>query len=140
MRSNSPLPNSLFRTFQNNKDPRVHHVIHEKDPRIHFCLNCGTISSPPLHLLDLDNLDEELDVFTQEFLENQIVINTSRKFIMLPQLFQWYASDFGSTETAILEFILKYLSQEKKQLLQNLIKTNNFSVKYATYNWATIFI
>lgn len=65
------------------------------DYRIHFALNCGAESCPPIAFYNAEELDVQLDIATQSFLEHNTVFNEQQKTIAVTRLFHWYLGDFG---------------------------------------------
>lgn len=64
----------------NNQDMTLNYIEHEilrknyKDPRIHFAVNCASYSCPRLlnKAFASDNLNEQLDKMTKEFVNNNL--------------------------------------------------------------------
>lgn len=63
------------------------------DPRIHFALNCGARSCPPVAVYSSQQIDRQLTLATNNFLETEVVQN--QNFIQLPALLHWFRGDFG---------------------------------------------
>merc|ERR1712105_355228 len=141
------------------KDARLKFSV--KDPveaRIHFALNCGAKSCPPIKTFSAEDLEGQLAAATEAYLESEedaIRIDmpeTSREkvaIIYLSMLFKWYAEDFGSNKTEILEWIHQNMVEEpksenkelsRKQQLQKIIGGNiseslDYKLKYIPYDW-----
>jgi hypothetical protein len=67
LRANRRPPNSLFKRFKEN-DKRLRHIIKPIDPRIHFALVCASSSCPPIAVYTAENLDKELSIAGETFL------------------------------------------------------------------------
>lgn len=65
------------------------------DPRIHFALNCGANSCPPISIYHPENIDEELDKSTYEYLNESTVVSSCLKKVKIPRIFLWYLGDFS---------------------------------------------
>lgn len=94
------------------------------DPRIHFALNCGARSCPPIRHYSVNNLDEELNIATRSFLENNISYDIQKRKLIVSRLFLFYKGDFGGTK-GVLQLFDKFGYTIPK----------NSSVKYAPYDW-----
>jgi hypothetical protein len=63
--------------------------------RIHFALNCGAKSCPPVAIYSSENLSNELDFMTTEYLNEQTSFNEETKTAKSVSLFSWFRADFG---------------------------------------------
>lgn len=79
------------------------------DFRIHFALNCGAESCPAIAFYHLDKIDEELDLATLSFLEQEIVINHTERTIEANKILLWYKADFGRNK-GIKKILMQYLA------------------------------
>jgi Protein of unknown function, DUF547 len=61
------------------------------EPRIHFALNCGAISCPPIRTYQAEQLESQLEIATQSYLQSVRLENGA---VIVPRLLQWYAKDF----------------------------------------------
>ena len=68
------------------------------DFRIHFALNCGARSCPPIAFYDVAHLDDQLELATRSFLNNESKVDRNKKTIHVTKIMQWFSGDFGSTE------------------------------------------
>ena len=69
--------------------------VNNVDWRIHFALNCGAKSCPPVAVYDAENLDNELDFMTTEYLKEQTSYDAKTKTAKSVSLFSWFRADFG---------------------------------------------
>lgn len=94
------------------------HRVAQRDPRIHFALNCGARSCPPVAAYTRAEVDRQLDVATQTYLEATIeyqpevtwayIPNRLRAGrVRLPLVMLWFRGDFGG-RAGILEFLYSY--------------------------------
>ncbi len=83
------IPNPFAKKFERK------FRVDEVDPRIHFVLNCGAISCPPIRLLELGRLDEQLDLATRTYLKKITELNQEKEKIATTPLMQWFRGDFG---------------------------------------------
>lgn len=88
-RSKSVIGTDKFLVRGFEKNFRVDKV----DPRIHFALNCGSSSCPAIRYYEPDEIDDQLDLATKNYLSNEIDRDGST--IILPKVFKWFKADFG---------------------------------------------
>lgn len=69
------------------------HRLAEADPRIHFAVNCGAASCPPILAYSAESIDEELDLATAAYLENETCFDDGTLYV--PRLLLYYRGDFG---------------------------------------------
>ena len=93
------------------------------DYRIHFALNCGAKSCPPIAFYNVKNLDSQLDLATQSFLEGETEYDDENLTVYTTALFQWFLADFGGKK-GIIEIY-------KKQLGKDLA---GYKIKYKKYS------
>ena len=94
------------------------------DFRIHFALNCGAKSCPPIAFYKVDNIDKQLDLATQSFLESETVIDDDKKTLTVTKLILWFKGDFGGEEK-LKKALSKYLCKD----------FTNYRILYKKYNW-----
>ena len=74
LRANRASFATLFRTPFKPDDPRLSSeakvALDQVEPRVHFALNCGAASCPPIKTFSGNDIDNQLDLATQAFLEN----------------------------------------------------------------------
>jgi len=134
LRGNRRRPYSLFRPFRND-DERCKYVIREMDPRIHFTLVCASSSCPPIEVYTSENLDRELTVASETFLNGGgVEIDKKNHRLKLSRIFKWYRVDFGSSTTEIAKFISPYLyDKEDRDFLRE--NAARLKVDYQDYDW-----
>jgi hypothetical protein len=103
-----------------------------KDNRIHFALNCASIGCPNLGTKAFTGINTEkmLDAGAKEFLKSKRAVSLGDGKLKLSSIFDWYRSDFGSTEKEVLTFLSEYTSAEVANQLGNWAG----KVEYA-YDW-----
>jgi len=94
------------------------------DYRIHFALNCGAKSCPPIAFYSVKNINEQLNLATQSFLEGESDFNDSEKIVATTSLFKWFYADFGSTKGIKKIF--------KNQLNKDI---SDYAIHYKEYSW-----
>jgi hypothetical protein len=100
---------------------------------------CGAKSCPPVRVFSASNVEEALQLATEGFVNEEVVVQPSKetgsgKKVQLSMLFKWYAKDFGSTQTEILQWIANYHFDRD---FHEMLSKDGASVKmrYATYDW-----
>jgi len=99
------------------------------DARLHFVLVCGALGCPPItnFAYQPDQLDQQLEKQTKLALNNSSFIKTSSNGVALSQIFKWYASDFGGSKSAIINFINKF---------RNNPISKSAKISYYDYDWS----
>lgn len=95
------------------------------DPRIHFALNCGAASCPPIEAYS-DDVDRELDLATEGYLEEHVVFDHDADTVRIPRLFSWYRGDFGGSD-GIRSFLKRF------DLLPPAVTP---TISYHPYDWS----
>ena len=133
LRANRRPPYRLFPPFR-GRDPRLSFSLKQMDPRIHFALVCGSRSCAPIQFYDAETIDEQLDIATQGFINSsEVIVLPEKNRIMLSQIFNWYAGDFGTKEDRC-NFLLKYLyDDDKKDYLRK--NRDTIEIAYLFYDW-----
>lgn len=140
LRSNSGHPAIPGPQFARD-DPRMQHIQTTLDPRIHFALVCAARSCPPIGVYSADQLDQQLDLATRQFVNHGgAVIFPARRTIKLSRIFSWYAADFGSAwfgyrkQGALAAFVSRYLESEASQALMQ-ISPSQLKIRFQNYDW-----
>ncbi|MBW2641864.1 MAG: DUF547 domain-containing protein [Deltaproteobacteria bacterium] len=133
LRSNARPPYRVFSVFKKT-DPRREFALDRLDARIHFALVCGSRSCAPIRSYTSDNIDEQLETATKNFINSsEVVVIPEQNKILLSEIFNWYSGDFGKGRD-VLEFVLSYLkSYDLSQYLNDHLDT--IEVEYLFYDW-----
>jgi len=73
----------------------------EVDPRIHFALNCGAASCPYIAVFDPDRVEEQLDIATRQYLEENTIYDSEKDRVEVTRLMSWFRGDFGGVSGAV---------------------------------------
>lgn len=92
-----PFPSSFERQFR----------LAECDPRIHFALSRGAEDCPPIAVYSARDVDEELDIAIEWFLEENVTFDSESAVATVPRLFRQYRGDFGGSD-GIVAFLREY--------------------------------
>ncbi|SDQ24692.1 DUF547 domain-containing protein [Natronobacterium texcoconense] len=92
-----PFPSSFEREFR----------LERCDPRVHFALCRGSENSPPIAIYSPADVDEELDIAIEWFLEENVEYDAETDVASIPRFFRRYRGDFGG-KRGIVEFLRRY--------------------------------
>ncbi len=112
--------------FPNVLTPRFikDNAVDTLDYRIHFALNCGAKSCPPIAFYDSENVDVQLDVATQSFLEGESDFDDENRIVHVTTLFIWFYYDFGG-RSGIKRIFVDQLNKD----------ISDYKIKYKEYSW-----
>jgi hypothetical protein len=104
------------------------------DPRIHFALVCGSRSCAPIKYYTPENIEDELETATENFINSsEVIFIPGENRLLVSQIFRWYKSDFGG-RSGIIRLIQKYiLDDDKKEFLEK--QGSNIRIGYLYYDW-----
>lgn len=94
------------------------------DYRIHFALNCGAKSCPPIAFYNSENINAQLDMATQAFLEGESDFDDESKVVSTSALFKWYYYDFGG-KNGIKRIFAEQLNKD----------ISDYKINYKKYSW-----
>jgi GH15 family glucan-1,4-alpha-glucosidase len=134
LRADKRPPYGLTRMFSRS-DPRFRFSLSRVDPRIHFALVCASSSCPPIEVYTAGELDRELDVSGQTFLNSGgVIVDRERREISLSRIFLWYADDFPAGRQELLSFVASYLyDRETRRFLET--EGRSCTLLYQKYDW-----
>ncbi|HAT1987739.1 TPA: DUF547 domain-containing protein [Legionella pneumophila] len=103
-----------------------------QDARIHYTLNCASMSCPQLQSQAFTgkNVDSLMNKAAKEYVNSPQGVTFTDKELILSQIYQWYQTDFGDDEQAVLRHIAQYANPKLKQQLM----TKQKPIRYH-YNW-----
>ena len=105
-----------------------------QDERIHYAVNCAAYGCP--HLIETvftaANTEELLEAGARAYVNNPRGVDVvDEEFIVLSNIYDWYAEDFGDTEESVTAHLLEY-AEEK---LATFLETFEGAVEY-DYDWS----
>ena len=134
LRGNRRHPYRLLRPFR-GRDPRLEFAIIPLDPRIHFALVCGARSCPPIGFYEAEQVDSQLELAATSFINSpQVKILPEERVAFLSMIFKWYEIDFGRSDRALLDTLLKYLDEGKEKAFLE-ANRNQIRIRYQPYDW-----
>jgi hypothetical protein len=77
------------------------------DPRIHFALNCGAESCPAIRFYEPENVDDQLDMATELYLDSAVKYDPEAGVARVPRVCLWFRADFGGGD-GIRAFLREY--------------------------------
>jgi hypothetical protein len=101
------------------------HRLQKADYRIHFALNCGAASCPPIAFYKPELINKQLDLATNNYLQQEVVFDSTANTVTVPKLMLWFKGDFGGKKGV-------YSLLQKQQLIPANSKPN---IKYKDYSW-----
>lgn len=139
LRCNKGHPRDNKPMFESGDDPRKELVLTTFDPRIHFALNCGANSCPPIRIYSSDKLDQQLNIASSSFCNQEVQVLEPGKRILLSKLLLWYRNDFGQSDNEVLEKLSTYVSDEElKKEMSKVISNKDAAtekIAFKDYNW-----
>jgi len=138
LRSNRSSMATLYMTPFGVSDPRMKIILPQVDPRIHFALNCGAKSCPPIKTFSGDEVQSQLNLASNAYLENDdaLIVDVENNSVQLSKLFEWYEVDFGSNKLEVLQWVRDHLAEpNKKKQVEELLSKGDFTVSYLHYDW-----
>lgn len=93
LRKNRKSLYKLCKQFS-KRDPRYKLIVEQLDYRIHFALNCGAKSCPAISFYDAKHLEQQLKIAEETFIEQEFLVNDSKKTIACSKIFWLYKKDF----------------------------------------------
>lgn len=97
-----------------------------KDPRIHFALSTGTIGGANIQktAFNGDNNEELLEKAKTEFMQHSRAVRVEAGLVILSSVFDWYGSDFGLDESAVLAYARDNTGEATSQAMVGLSRTS----------------
>jgi hypothetical protein len=78
------------------------------DGRVHFALNCGAKSCPPVAAYDYRRMNEQLNLISEQYLNNHSTYKKEENVVYIPRLLQWFSADFGWFKSGKRKFLAKH--------------------------------
>ncbi|KAJ7958125.1 Ternary complex factor MIP1-like protein [Quillaja saponaria] len=80
------------------------------EPLVTFALSCGSWSSPAVRVYTASQVENELEVAKEEYLQAAVGISTTK--FTIPKLLDWYLLDFAKDLESLLDWICLELPSE----------------------------
>lgn len=110
---------SLYKFYKqfSKRDPRQALIVEQLDYRIHFALNCGAKSCPAIAFYDKEQLEQQLQMAEESFIEQEFLVNDTEKTIACSKIFWLYKKDF-------------------EQIYVNAPQYKNYKIRYLKYDFS----
>ncbi|KAM0019237.1 putative ternary complex factor MIP1, leucine-zipper [Helianthus debilis subsp. tardiflorus] len=82
------------------------------EPLVTFALSCGSWSSPAVRVYTASEVENELEVAKNEYLQAAVGISTTKQLLMIPKLLDWYMFDFAEDMESFLHWVCLQLPSE----------------------------
>lgn len=105
------------------------------DPRTHFGVNCAAMSCPLLASAPYtaENVQAKLEANTRVFINDEANVRFDPAGVLwVSELFRWYSGDFTRAAGSVEGYLRRYLSPEKRALLDS----RKWTVQYIPYDWS----
>lgn len=117
-------------------DAMEHEVLRKMgEPRIHFAIVCASIGCPRLlnQAYQPSQLEQQLQSSARDFFQRpqNFRYDGARQTVHLSSILQWFAKDFGSTQTAMLQTISAWVPEDARAALAS----GRVRVAFNDYNW-----
>ncbi len=99
-------------------------AVQNLDYRIHFALNCGAKSCPPIAFYKPEKLNNQLNLASKSFIENETTLDHEKQRVYTSQLFKWFTFDFGGIK-GIKKVISTHLAVDVSQ----------YALRFNEYSW-----
>ena len=134
LRGNHRPPYGFFPPFAED-DLRMAYRVEEVDPRIHFALVCGSSSCPPINYYVADELERQLDMAAENFVNGaEVEVLPGQNLLKLSPIFKWYKGDFGG-QRGVLELLARYRQNPEERLFL-LEQGQRAKIEWKDYDWA----
>ena len=121
--------------FELSLDDIEHQILRPvfRDNRIHYAVNCASVSCPNLQpeAFTRDNVELLLDRGAEQYVNHPRGVNVVNTEIVLSSIYDWYASDFGDSESEILSHLEQYADADLRLKLVGKRKISEY-----VYDWS----
>jgi hypothetical protein len=116
-------------------DDRIRFRLQPMDLRIHFALVCGSTSCPPIDVYDEMQIDAQLDMVADAFINSDdVIIHKKKGQLQISRIFKWYKEDFDGTEGLLRLFIRYRFDPDDRAFLEKLGR--HVKIVYKPYDWS----
>lgn len=104
-----------------------------KDPRLHYALNCASLGCPNLQAqpFTASNTESLLDAAARAFINHPRGVSVVDGRLRVSSLYEWFATDFGGADRAVIEHLRGYANPELAAQLRAIEKISGDD-----YDWA----
>ena len=104
-----------------------------RDPRIHYAVNCASIGCPNLAASAYrpERLEEQLNAAARSYVNSNRGVNFIGDDLIVSRIYDWFAGDFGDSESDILDHIRLFASPALRDRLSGRTEIDGY-----VYDWA----
>lgn len=104
-----------------------------KDPMVHYAVNCASVGCPNIfpEAFTGAKLSQQLDVCARDFVNSPRGVKVADGRVEASKLYNWFMSDFGNSEAAVLAHARLYAKPPQKDALDKATKIATFN-----YDWS----
>lgn len=109
LRLPSDLENINWKSREKEKEGimRSTYGLEWPEPFVSFALSCGSWSSPAVRIFTPLEVDNELEIAKNEYLQAAVGVTPTR--VVIPKLLDWYMRDFAKNVESLVEWISEQL-------------------------------
>lgn len=116
-------------------DDMEHNILRKgwSDPRVHYAVNCASYSCPnlPLRAWRGATLGPALDAAARAYVNSARGVTFEGDVLVVSSIYDWYAPDFGGTDTRVIAHLARYANEPLKTRLQTATRIGRH-----TYDWS----
>ncbi|MGH8128682.1 MAG: DUF547 domain-containing protein [Gammaproteobacteria bacterium] len=103
------------------------------DTLTHYGVNCASISCPSLRMQAYTgaDIDKQLRASARAYINGPHGVHFKGKRLIVSKIFQWYQSDFGKNEAAVIKYLTQFAKPALAKRLQGKTHIDSYS-----YNWS----
>ena len=104
-----------------------------KDPRVHYAVNCASIGCPNLQTEAFSGakLDSQLNTGAKAYVNSARGITVEDGQVRASSIYQWFQTDFGGSEAAVLEHVRQFANPALKAQLKGKASISSYG-----YDWS----
>ncbi|KAI5072027.1 hypothetical protein GOP47_0012895 [Adiantum capillus-veneris] len=95
------------------------------EPLVSFALCCGSWSSPALRVYTPQEVENELEIAKNEYLQAAVWVTPSK--IVIPKMLEWYMRDFAKDAESLIDWVSEQLPSAIGKSLQNCLAGRHVS-------------
>ncbi|MCO5601994.1 hypothetical protein L7F22_056121 [Adiantum nelumboides] len=95
------------------------------EPLVSFALCCGSWSSPALRVYTPQEVERELEIAKNEYLQAAVGVTPSK--LVIPKMLEWYMRDFAKNGDSLIEWVSEQLPSVLGKTLQTCLASRHVS-------------
>lgn len=104
-----------------------------KDPRVHYAVNCASIGCPNLQTEAFSGtkLENQLNAGAKAYVNSARGISVQDGEVHASSIYQWFQTDFGGSEAAVLDHVRQFANPTLKAQLKGKTSISSYG-----YDWS----